>query len=142
MSLLLLFTSPDVVNWRHRRIKLISGNVYKLSFRVRATVAQTFNVMITDSTWLTQSLNANPTILADRWTTITYEFTAQATDNDSYLWIKVLTGSQDFYLDKFNLINLTTERKQYRIMRIQGSILPGSFIQTLTLREVTSAETA
>lgn len=142
MSLLLLFVTSNVVAYTHRRIPLIAGNVYKLSFRVRSSLAQTFSVFIADSSSVNISLSASPSILADAWTVIAYEFTAAATDPNSYMQIKMSEASQDIYLDQFRLINLTKERKQYRIMRIQGSLLTGSFVQSLTLREVSAQETA
>ncbi len=142
MSLLLFFATSDVVAFRHNRIPLIAGHVYKLSIKVRSTIATTFNLLMTDSSIANVSLNAMPTIPANTWKMIAFEFTAVVTDNNSYLWVKPQTVAQDFYVDQAKLVDLTVERKQYRIMRIVGSVLPGSFIQTLTLREKTAAETA
>ncbi len=142
MSLLLFFASSDSIVWKHRRIPLIAGNVYKFSVKIRATVAQTFNIVFTNRSYTTNGLNARPTIAANVWKTFAYEFTALETDNDSFLLIKPSAIAHQFYVDGAKLINLTKERKQYRIMRIQGSVLPGTFVQTLTLREKTATETA
>jgi len=142
MSLLLFFATSDVVALRHNRIPLILGNVYKLSLKVRATINTTFNILMTDSSIQLVSLNVSPSVYANTWKTIAFEFTAVKSDNNSSLWIKPQTVPHDFYVDKVNLFNLTKDRKEYRVMRIQGSMLTGSFVQTLTLREKTAAETA
>ena len=79
---------------------------------------------------------------ADTWKTASFEFTALETNAVSELRITPETAVQTIYLDKFRLYDLTQEMKEYRIMRIQGSLLPGSFLQTLTIREKTATETA
>lgn len=143
MSLLLFFARPEAVQYRHERIKLVAGHTYKLSIKVRSTVApQTIIIYLTNSAYTLQAATYPTILTADTWQMITLEFTATLSDNNSILWIKPNATSQSFYLDKANLIDLTVERKQYRIMRIVGSMMPGTFIQTLTLREKTATETA
>lgn len=127
---------------RHSKIKIISGHVYKLSFRVRSTLAQQLNVRIQNSGGGTTSLNQNKVITANEWQTIKFEFTASASDDNSVLRVVMQASIQEMWFDRFRLIDLTLHRRQYRIMRIQGSVLPGSFVQTLTLREKTANETA
>lgn len=142
MSLLLFFATSDVVAYRHNRIPLTLNHVYKLSMRVRATINTTFNLLVTDSSIQNVSLNTSPSLYANTWKTVAAEFTAVKTDTNSSIWVKPQTVPHDFYVDKVFLTDLTLNRKEYRIMRIQGSMLPGSFVQTLTLREKTTAETA
>lgn len=144
MSLLLLLRSETSSSeLKNTKIKLISGHLYRLTFKVRATTPQTITVKMQNSTGLTVSLNSDADILeANTWQTIKKEFTAGASDDDSVLRLLIYATPQSIWFDKFNLIDLTIERKEYRIMRIQGSVLPGSFIQILTLREKTANETA
>lgn len=77
----------------------------------------------------------------DKWKATSFDFTAVQTNENAQLRITPASLLQDIWFDKFRLIDLTLEKKQYRIMRIQGSVLPGSFIQILTLREKTANET-
>jgi hypothetical protein len=145
MSLLLLFPSQAAgeAELRNSAVPLIINHQYRLTFRVRSSLIQTFEILIRNSTGASISYNATRDILAaDTWQTIKVEFTAVATDPLSILGITPTSLDQSFYVDKFNMIDLTVERKEYRIMRIQGSVLPGSFVQILTLREKTANETA
>lgn len=135
--------SDGTVEMRAGNIPLVSGQVYRLAFKVRSTRSQNINIKMQESTLTTDSVNITRHLLADTWKQIHYEFTAQATDADSKLRIFLdMDDVQEFWLDEVELFNLSKERKQYRVMRIQGSMLPGSFVQTLTLREKTSSETA
>jgi len=143
MSLLLLFPSHGPKTYlKHYRIPLIVGNIYKLSFKVRGDLQELVTVLMTDSTQANISLSDSFEVTQNQWKSPAFEFTALATDTNSYLIFIIPGDVQNIYFDNFKLINLTRERKQYRIMRIQGSMTPGSFIQTLTLREKTTAETA
>lgn len=146
MSLLLLFLpsggGAQTLEFRHGNIPLISGNVYRLTFKARSTLAQSFTVKIQNTAESVLHLNQTGDLEANEWKIFSYEFTALATDDLAKLSIYPYIAIQSFYADNFKLINLTKERKQYRIMRIVGSLLPGSFIQTLTLREKTASETA
>lgn len=127
---------------KHSKIKIISGHVYKLSFKIRSTLAQQLNVRVENSGGGTTSLNQNKVITANAWQTVKFEFTASASDDNSVLRVILQASVQEVWFDKFRLIDLTMHRREYRIMRIQGSVLPGSFIQILTLREKTANETA
>jgi len=131
------------IELRCGNIPLVSGQDYRLSFLCRSTIAQTITVQVYNSTLVTVSKNTYKIIPANIWKGFACDFTALATDANSVLRI-FLTNSavHSFYLDRVKLINLSKELKNYRVMRIQGSMLPGSFIQTLTLREVTASETA
>jgi len=146
MSLLLLFSGSNAageVELRNSKVRLISGDLYRLTFRVRSSLIQTIEMLLRDHTGVHISHNSTfDVIAADTWKTVKIEFTATFTDPLSILGITPQSYDQNFYVDKFNMINLSKERKQYRIMRIQGSVLPGSFIQILTLREKTANETA
>ncbi len=146
MSLLLLFPTQAVgeAEIKNSAVPLVSGHVYRLTFRVRSSYApQTLELLIRNSTELTTSLNTTFEIpTADAWKIFKFEFTAGATDPLSIIGITPTSVAQSLYFDNFKLIDLTIERKEYRIMRIQGSVLPGSFVQILTLREKTANETA
>jgi hypothetical protein len=136
------YQTPPEAEFRGGNVPLISGHEYKLSFQVRSTKAQQINVKVQDSNNANESTSQYKTIPQNETITAKFEFTAAATDNNSRVRIFPEAGYQDTYFDHFRLIDLTIERKQYRVMRIQGSMLPGSFIQALTLREKTDAETA
>ena len=98
---------------------------------------------MTNAAMSSNSLNDNYDLKTiNAWKTAVFEFTGVTTDHNSVLKITPETEVQSIWFDKFRLYDLTLERKQYRLMRIQGSVMPGSFIQTLTLREKTAAETA
>lgn len=127
---------------KHDKVKLLTGHVYRLTYKVRSNIAQTINTKALTSGGSSNGLNSNKYIRADVWKTLQFEFTATTTDHDSQLRVQPASQAHTIYFDEFKLIDLTLERKQYRVMRIQGSVLPGSFIQTLTLREKTDAETA
>jgi len=124
-------------------ISLKSGHDYRLTFRARSNEIQDLTVVMQNIAGTQVSLNDTASItIVDRWQNLRLEFTAVETNKKSELRIYPETTDQILYLDNFNLIDLTNEQKIYRVMRIQGSILPGSFVQSLTLREKTSAETA
>mgnify|MGYP000898356396 CR=1 FL=1 len=124
-------------------IPLVAGHQYNLTMMMRSTRAQDINVKIQDSNLANQSESITKPIPANTWTPFNFKFTAAATDPESVIRITLnMESIQTFYIDKVRMIDLTIEQKQYRIMRIQGSMLPGSFVQTLTLREKTDAETA
>lgn len=128
---------------RANNIPLIAGDTYLLRMWMRANREETINVKVQDSALANQAANENRLLPADTWTPFNFEFTAVATDVASVIRITLnMTSIQNFYIDRCILINLSKEKKQYRIMRIQGSLLPGSFVQNLTLREKTDAETA
>lgn len=135
--------SDGTIELRSGNLPLVSGQLYRLTMKVRSTRTQNIDVDVQDSALANPSLDATRTITANIWETLKFEFTAAATDADSKLRIHLdMDDVQEFWVDDCDLFNLTKERKQYRIMRIQGSMLPGSFIQTLTLREKTAQETA
>lgn len=148
MTLTTLFvdSGPAVISGdvylKHEKIKLITGHVYRLTYKVRSNIAQTINTKALTSGAAANGLNSDKYIREDVWKTLQFEFTATTTDHNSQLRIQPASQAHTIYFDEFRMIDLTLERKQYRIMRIQGSVLPGSFIQTLTLREKTTAETA
>ena len=148
MTLTILFLDSGVapvtgdVYLKHEKIKLLANHVYRLTFKVRSDIAQTINTKALTSAAAANGLNTDKYIRADAWKVLQFEFTATTTDHNSQLRIQPASQAHTIYFDQFKLIDLTLERKQYRIMRIQGSVLPGSFIQTLTLREKTDAETA
>lgn len=140
MSLLLLF--PYHGTELRSTVKIVVGHQYQLICRVRSNVAQTIRVRVDDSASANNSLDTTKVLSADTWETINVTFTGAASDKNSQLRLLPDQVVQNFYADRFRLIDLTLDRKQYRIMRIQGSLVPGSFVQTLTLREKTDAETA
>lgn len=144
MSLTLLFpteTGPTGdVYLKHDKIKIISGHVYRLSFVVRTNLAGTINTKVLDSGGGNGSLNSDKYLVDAKFKTFQFEFTGAITDHNSQIRIQPASAEQILYFDQFRLIDLTLDRKQYRIMRIQGSMFPGSFIQTLSLREFTPAE--
>ena len=148
MTLTTLFLDSGVapvsgdVYLKHDKVKLVTGHVYRLTYKVRSNIAQTINTKALTSAGAANGLNTSKYIRADAWKTLQFEFTATTTDHNSQLRVQPASQAHTIYFDQFRLIDLTLERKQYRIMRIQGSILPGTFIQTLTLREKTTAETA
>lgn len=131
------------VELRCSNIPLTNGEEYVLSLKMRASRTQNVDVDIYDSGLSTQSLDKVATVVADTWKQFAWTFTAQATDLDSKLRIHLnMDAVQDFYVDDVVLLNLTKEEKEYRLMRIKGSMRPGSFTQELTLREITESETA
>ena len=131
------------VELRCSNIPLVSGDEYTLLIWVRTNRAQQINVVVTDSSLASDSLDVNRYVVADTWIPLKFDFTAVATDTDSKLRIDLnMDAVQEFYIDDVFLINRTFEEKEYRIMRIKGSFRPGGFKQTLTLREKTAAETA
>lgn len=135
--------SDGTVELRAGNIPLVSGEVYRLAVRVRSTRSQNLVFDMQDSALANPSLAATRHITANIWETLKFEFTAAATDTNSKLRIHLdMNDVQEFWIDNCELFSLTKERKQYRVMRIQGSMLPGSYIQTLTLREKTAQETA
>lgn len=99
-------------------------------------------MIVENSAGSTESLNQRKVITAGKLNTCQFEFNASATDPNSVLRIIMEAAVQVTRFDKFRLIDYTIYKKNYRLMRIQGSMFPGSFVQTLTLREVTDAETA
>lgn len=124
-------------------ISLKLGHEYRLTFRARSDQTQDLTVMMQNIASTQISLNDTASItIANRWQNLRLEFTALETNKQSQLRVYPEAIDQTLYLDNFNLIDLTNEQKIYRVMRIQGSILPGSFVQSLTLREKTTAETA
>lgn len=136
-------TEDGTVELRGANIPLEAGVVYKLSFMVRSSVAQQIRIQLVDSGLANDSIDAYRALQANTWRTLAFEFTAQATDSASILRIHLeMTALHNFYIDKAKLIDLTQNRKEYRLMRVRGSMMPGSFIQKLTLREKTANETA
>lgn len=124
-------------------IPLKVSHEYRLTFRARSDQTQELTVMMQNIAGTQISLNDTaPITIANRWQNLRLEFTALETNKQSQLRVYPEAIDQTLYLDNFNLIDLTNEQKIYRVMRIQGSILPGSFVQSLTLREKTTAETA
>lgn len=139
---IIITSVPTSCALNHNLIRLITGHVYRLTMNVRTNTQQSITVKMTDSTAATVSLNQAISIAADRWEKLSFEFTAGVSDFHSILSVILANQEQEFWIDTLRLIDLTKERKEYRLMRIKGSLLPGSFIQTLTLREKTTAETA
>ena len=128
---------------KHDKIRLISGHVYRFSFKVRSNHTQDIGVKIQDDAGSYVSLDDSFSIKKiNTWKQTHFEFTALETNFDAQIRITPESLLQNIYFDNFKLIDLTLERKEYRIMRIQGSVLPGSFVQILTLREKTANETA
>lgn len=127
---------------RQANIPLIVGHEYRLVLNVRGTREQNVTVKMETSGGASQGLNQTYSIEANRWTTKRFDFTALSTNLNNYLRVFPQATNQNFYIDNVSLIDLTRERKEYRIMRIQGSVVPGSFIQTLTIREKTSQESS
>lgn len=124
-------------------ISLKLDHEYRLTFRARSDQTQDLTVVMRNIAGTEISLNSTASItVANRWQNLRLEFTAVETNKKSELRVYPEAIDQTLYLDNFCLIDLTNEQKIYRVMRIQGSILPGSFVQSLTLREKTSAETA
>lgn len=95
---------------------------------------------VDNSTGVTTSLNQTKHTPANLTKGLKFEFTATATDSNSRIRIFPSLTAQSFYIDKVVLIDLTKEKKNYRLLRIKGSIYPGTFIQTLTLREKLDTE--
>jgi hypothetical protein len=123
-------------------IPLILGHSYRLSFEARATVSVNVQVQVTNEEETVENLSSDFHIKeANVWNTRKFEFTATETDEHSTLIFKPdLLETHSFYVERVSIIDLTIEQKNYRLMRIQGSMRPGSFVQTLTLREVTDSE--
>lgn len=146
MSLLLLFPQAAValteVYLKYTPIKIVASDDYRFSFRVRSDTAQQLHIKVVDSAGGNASLDIYRHIEADTWEVIKSEFSGVASDTASQIFIYVSAEVQEIFVDDFKLYNLSVERKEYRIMRIQGRMRPGSFLQTLTLREKTAAETA
>lgn len=140
MSLLTLFLPRGVKTELQRNIKLIANHQYRLTFKVRSTVAQNIRTIIEDHTQTTTINLADKDIPANIWTQFKVVFTPAISDETALLRIRFENVSQNFWVDDFKMYDLTKEMKAYRVMRIKGSIFPGTFIQTLTLREKTDNE--
>lgn len=134
--------NSGMIELRNAPFNIISGDTYRLSFKVRSTVNQLVGVKVSNSGLTTDSLDDDFRVYADEWKMKKFEFTATASDEASILrFIPSTDALHSLYIDKVTLINLSKDRKQYRIMRIRGSMFPGSFLQTLTVREKTANET-
>ena len=123
-------------------VNLVSGHVYRLILKARSTMASSVQIQVVDENLANQSLTTIKNLSANIWKVLSAEFTAAATDDNSKMIITPEAILQSFYVDEVSIIDLTLERKSYRLVRIQGSMMPGSYIQTLTLREVNAQETA
>jgi len=123
-------------------VNLVSGHVYRLVFKARSTETISLQVQVVDKNLANQSYTGVKNLTANIWKTLSAEFTAAASDEDSKVVLTPEEKLQSFYVDEVQIIDLTLERKSYRLVRIQGSMMPGSYIQTLTLREVNAQETA
>lgn len=146
MSLILLFLPTGSVvpqaKLVHSKVPIISGHQYELTFFVQSSQAQNITTVIDNSSEDNKSLQQTKHIPANNFVQLKFNFSGVETDSLSKLIITLAAGIQTTYFDKFKLIDLTANTRQYRLMRIQGSLKPGGFIQTLTLREKTAAETA
>jgi len=140
MSLLTLFLPRGVKTELQKTIPLIANHEYRLTFKVRSTVAQTIRTLIEDQTQTTTISLSVKEIPANIWTQFKVIFTPVASHQAALLRIRFENVSQNFWADDFKLYDMTKELKQYRVMRIKGSVFPGTFIQTLTLREKTDNE--
>lgn len=144
MSLLLLFQNqaPSLtsVYLKNTPFKIISGDTYSLSFWAQSNKSQQIQVRVFDSAGGNSSLNAYRYLVADTPELLKFDFTGAASDDNSQLRIILDASVHNFYIDRVILINLSKERKSYRLVQIKGDMRPGSFLQTLTLREVDANE--
>lgn len=142
MSQLLLFLPSNEVKLAASPIGLISGREYQVDFMIwMNTAAQVQVTMMTEADALIGSI-VQKYIPAQTWTKYKFTFTSTVTDSAAQMVVRIPVDPNTMRFDDVHVIDLTDETKQYRVMRIQGSLKPGGFIQTLTLREKTAAETA
>lgn len=141
---LILIEPPRItaLELKNTKVPLIAGHLYRLQYKVRSNLLQEVQVTLTDRNDANPSLDTIIDVPVNQWNKHTHIFTAVETDDHSILHFFPALFGQEIWFDAFSLIDLTMSKKSYRIMRIQGSLLPGSFVQTLTLREKTTAETA
>jgi hypothetical protein len=142
MSLLLLYHPSREVKLINSPVNLDSSHQYRCSFKVWCDTNASIEYGFVDSSDGAQHTYGSQFIVAETWTTVTFTFTPTTTDNASRLVIHLPDDANTFRFDDANLLDLTSEQLSYRVMRIQGSMNPGSYVQTLTLREKTAAETA
>lgn len=142
MSQLLLFLPSNEVKLAASPISIISGREYQIDFMIwMQTAAQVQVTFMTEADALIGSI-VQKYVPASTWTKYKFNFTPNVTDSAAQMVVRIPTDPNTMRFDDVHVIDLTNESKQYRIMRIQGSLKPGGFIQTLTLREKTAAETA
>ena len=124
-------------------LPLIVGHQYRLGFSARVAADHNIAVIVTNQDEDNHSLNTDFEAKAGGLKRYKYTFTAVETDDHSTLLLKPdIDAIETIYIDNFELIDLTMEQKSHRLVRIQGSMRAGSFVQTLTLREITASETA
>ena len=132
---------PVFTKIHYSPINIISGHQYKLVFRVRPTANVDIRFKLQDILGTTIDLDDTKMAYANIWKIISATFTATFSGSDAELFIQPnVSEIMDIYIDQVVLIDLTVEQKSYRLMRIQGSMMPGSFLQTLTLREIAEGE--
>lgn len=142
MSFLLLLLSPEdnLLKLTYTGLKLVNGHTYRLTIKLRSNVEQNPQFRVTNNAGDTETINESWPLAADSTKVFKIEFTPTYTENDAILEITFSPEAQELYFDDARLIDLTLERKEYRVMRIIDSQLAGSYIQTLTLREKTASE--
>lgn len=124
-------------------IKIIAGHEYSLSLLVYSTLSIDVDMRMYESSETTLQGEQIRFVALGAWKLIKMTFTALNTDDNGVLWLNLpATAVYQFRADRVRIYDLTKEKKEYRLMRIQGSMRPGSFVQTLTLREKTAAESA
>lgn len=124
-------------------IKIIAGHDYSLSALVYSTESIDVDMRVYESTETILQGQQTRFIASGAWKVIKMEFTALNDDDNGILWLNIpATTPYQFRVDRVRIYDLTKEKKLYRLMRIQGSMRPGSFVQTLTLREKTASESA
>lgn len=122
-------------------VKLISGDQYRLTFEVWGDTTDDISYGFESSGGLGIS-NTSETVPGGGWIPLNLTFTSTISDDESKLVIHLPEATNVWRFDNFKMINLTKEQTNYRVMRIQGKVHPGQFLQTLELREVTATETA
>ncbi len=142
MSQLLLFLPSHEVKLVASPVKITNTHQYRLEVMIWGQLA--FTIQDTPMTTAGVLIGAigEQAIPAGTWTKMVHRFTATATALSGQIVIRFPTAGNTIRIDDAKLIDVTLETKQYRIMRIKGSMFPGSYIQTLTLREKTATETA
>lgn len=142
MSQLLLFLPSNEVKLVAEPISLTNTHEYRGEFMIWVLTAATVQITMLDSADVLIGSVIEKYIPASTWTKYAFTFTSTVTDVAAQMVVRIPTDPNTMRFDDVHIIDLTNESAQYRVMRIQGSMKPGGFIQTLTLREKTAAETA
>lgn len=141
MSLLLLFQPSRDVKLRAFGLKLVAGHEYSYRYKIKSNIAQYVSTSVVNAD-LSSLGYASKYAVAATWTQVTGTFTADTNQTNAKVQVHVSVEPSTVEVDDVEVLDKTLSTKNFRVMGIKSSLTPGSFTQTLKLREVTDAETA